>query len=323
MCPPKAATTLAEQLRPGLQILPATIACRPDAPRPGPPPPGWRKTSRCWNTTGNGSSAAGPAAGDPAPITSPWPVTPCRLNPSHHRSWTRKRISRGRWTTSWPKVMGMSGTKLPLSLLKFRRFLLHERGQGECKVTPFAAPHTAGLPGWLVQELTRFQHSSSATGARPVWNEHPPLLERAFEGVAFPGRAVRRARALLTCARKQLYDYAEQRLSRAVGRGVNCRHPPISRLHGLLARRRLRRPPGPAAYPWPQTARPRCPGISPMSRSGCCVTSSRRASGRAKAHQCRMHCWTGRSSTCSGRAGCASARWKSCAWKTWTWQARL
>jgi hypothetical protein len=45
-----------------------------------------------------------------------------------------------------------------LSLQKFRRFLLHERGQVECKVTPYEpAPHTEGLPAWLVEELTRFQ----------------------------------------------------------------------------------------------------------------------------------------------------------------------
>jgi hypothetical protein len=49
--------------------------------------------------------------------------------------------------------------KLRLSMLKFRRFLLHERGQTECHITPFdPVLHTEGLPAWLVEQLTRYQH---------------------------------------------------------------------------------------------------------------------------------------------------------------------
>lgn len=46
-----------------------------------------------------------------------------------------------------------------VSLEKFRRFLLNERGQLESRIKPFQiALHTQGLPDWLVIELERFQH---------------------------------------------------------------------------------------------------------------------------------------------------------------------
>lgn len=45
------------------------------------------------------------------------------------------------------------------SMLKFRRFLLHERGQTESHITPHdPALHTEGMPAWLVAQLTRYQH---------------------------------------------------------------------------------------------------------------------------------------------------------------------
>ncbi len=46
------------------------------------------------------------------------------------------------------------------SVLKFRRFLLHRRGQIESKVKPYDPVERLGegLPDWLVQELTRYQH---------------------------------------------------------------------------------------------------------------------------------------------------------------------
>jgi integrase len=45
-----------------------------------------------------------------------------------------------------------------LSLQKFRRFLLHERGLVECKTKHYdPALHAGSLPGWLVESLTRFQ----------------------------------------------------------------------------------------------------------------------------------------------------------------------
>jgi site-specific recombinase XerD len=57
------------------------------------------------------------------------------------------------------KGLGTSWThNCRLSMLKFRRFLLHERGLVECKVTPYdPAPRTVGLPAWLVEQLACLQ----------------------------------------------------------------------------------------------------------------------------------------------------------------------
>jgi hypothetical protein len=45
------------------------------------------------------------------------------------------------------------------SMLKFRRFLCHQRGQIESKVIPYEPKRdTEGIPNWLVNELERFQH---------------------------------------------------------------------------------------------------------------------------------------------------------------------
>ncbi len=44
------------------------------------------------------------------------------------------------------------------ALAKFRRFLLHTRGQVEIKLKPYdPTPHTQGLPTWLVEQLSRYQ----------------------------------------------------------------------------------------------------------------------------------------------------------------------
>ena len=45
------------------------------------------------------------------------------------------------------------------SLAKFKRFLLNERGRVEIKSKPYdPALHTEGLPAWLVEQLTLYQH---------------------------------------------------------------------------------------------------------------------------------------------------------------------
>ena len=67
------------------------------------------------------------------------------------------------------------------SLAKFRRFLLHERGQVEIKIRPYnPEPHSEGLPDWLVEQLTRYQHikqrnwreSRIEEGIRRFWSSH-------------------------------------------------------------------------------------------------------------------------------------------------------
>jgi len=80
------------------------------------------------------------------------------------------------------KGHGPSWTKnCRLSLFKFRRFLLHERGQTESHITPYdPAPHTEGLPAWLVEQLTRYQHVKQRNwrearieeGIRRFWSSH-------------------------------------------------------------------------------------------------------------------------------------------------------
>ena len=69
-------------------------------------------------------------------------------------------ICKRRWTTSAPSSSAAEWTDINRNALdKFRRFLLHERGQVESHIHPYdPALHTAGLPAWLVEQLTRYQH---------------------------------------------------------------------------------------------------------------------------------------------------------------------
>jgi site-specific recombinase XerD len=107
-----------------------------------------------------------------------------------------------------------------LSLLKFRRFLLYERGQVECKVTPYEpAPHTEGLPAWLVEELTRFQRirqrnwraARVEVSIRSFWSGHLRLWRFLVEQCG--------VHTLADVRRKHLYDYAEHRLG--LGKSVS------------------------------------------------------------------------------------------------------
>lgn len=67
------------------------------------------------------------------------------------------------------------------AVLRFRRFLRHRRGLVESKVTPYdPEPNTKGLPGWLVEELQRFQRvqlrnwrsTRVEDGIRRFWGTH-------------------------------------------------------------------------------------------------------------------------------------------------------
>jgi integrase/recombinase XerD len=107
-----------------------------------------------------------------------------------------------------------------LSLLKFRRFLLHERGLSECKVTPYEpTPHTQGLPDWLVEELARFQRIRQRNwrparledNIRRFWSGHLRVWRFLVEQCD--------VRKLADVRRKHLYDYAGYRLS--LGRSVS------------------------------------------------------------------------------------------------------
>jgi integrase/recombinase XerD len=67
------------------------------------------------------------------------------------------------------------------AVLRFPRYLSHRRGIVESKVTPYdPEPKTKGLPGWLVDELRRFQHVQQRNwrsarledGIRRFWGTH-------------------------------------------------------------------------------------------------------------------------------------------------------
>ncbi|HVN53752.1 MAG TPA: hypothetical protein VMT46_05430 [Anaerolineaceae bacterium] len=109
-------------------------------------------------------------------------------------------------------------------LVKFKRFLRHERGMLEYKVTPFdITAHTQGLPEWLVLDLERFQHLR-----QPNWR--PARLDDSI--YRFWSSYLRIWRYLVEqCGvwelkdlkRTHLYAYVEQRtkLGRAVS-GINA-----------------------------------------------------------------------------------------------------
>jgi site-specific recombinase XerD len=105
------------------------------------------------------------------------------------------------------------------SLDKFRRFLLHTRGQVEVKARPYEpAPHTDGLPAWLVAELERYQHVCQRNwrparldeNIRRFWSGHLRVWRFLCEQCG--------VKELSDVRRKHLYDYAGYRLE--VGNAV-------------------------------------------------------------------------------------------------------
>jgi integrase/recombinase XerD len=124
-------------------------------------------------------------------------------------------------------------TNCRLSLLKFRRFLLHERGQVECKATPYEpAPHTAGLPDWLVEELTHFQHIRQRNwrdarleeNIRRFWSGHLRVWRFLCEQCG--------VQELSDVRRKHLYDYAEHRLG--LGKSVSTINGDLRNFHSFM-----------------------------------------------------------------------------------------
>ena len=119
------------------------------------------------------------------------------------------------------------------SLLKFRRFLSHRRGQIEIKVTPYEPErHTQGLPGWLARELERFQHVQQR-------NWRPARLE--FQIRRFWGGHLRLWRflcdqcgvtELADVKRQHLLDFIDQRL--AAGYAASGINADLRNFHGFL-----------------------------------------------------------------------------------------
>lgn len=99
------------------------------------------------------------------------------------------------------------------ALAKFRRFLLHQRGQMEIKIKPYEpALHTAGLPVWLVEEITLYQHLCQRNwrttrleeNIRRFWSGHLRIWRFLCEQFS--------VRELGDIQRKQLYAYVDARL---------------------------------------------------------------------------------------------------------------
>jgi integrase/recombinase XerD len=120
-----------------------------------------------------------------------------------------------------------------LSLLKFRRFLLFERGLFEPrfpKHTP--APNTQGLPAWLVEELTNYQHLQQRNWRAARWEEN---VLRFWSGHLHVWRFLVEQNGVQTLSdirRKYLYDYAEQRLS--LGKSISTINADLRNFHSFM-----------------------------------------------------------------------------------------
>jgi site-specific recombinase XerD len=100
------------------------------------------------------------------------------------------------------------------AMLKFRRFLLHRRGQIESRVQHYepAEHYGQGLPEWLVQELTRYQHIQQRNwrtarleyAIRRFWAGHLRLWRFLCERYA--------VKELADIRRTHLQDYIDERL---------------------------------------------------------------------------------------------------------------
>lgn len=118
-------------------------------------------------------------------------------------------------------------------LAKFRRFLLHTRGQVEVKARPYEpAPHTGDLPEWLVTELERYQHlcqrnwrpARVTQNAYRFWSGHIRVWRFLCQQCG--------VNALAEVRRKHLYDYAEHRLNE--GKSVSTTNADLRGFRGFM-----------------------------------------------------------------------------------------
>jgi integrase/recombinase XerD len=100
------------------------------------------------------------------------------------------------------------------AMLKFRRFLMHQRGQIESKVAPYESKRdTEGLPNWLVNELERFQHVQQRNwrevrleeSIRRFWTGHLHVWRFLCEHCG--------VKELADVKRKHLLDFIDHRLT--------------------------------------------------------------------------------------------------------------
>jgi len=119
------------------------------------------------------------------------------------------------------------------AMLKFRRFLSHQRGQIETKVTPHEPKRDAeGLPGWLVSELERFQHVQQRNwrqarveyAIRRFWAAHLHVWRFLCEQCG--------VKELADVKRKYLLDYTDHCL--AEGYAASTINMSLRTFHGFL-----------------------------------------------------------------------------------------
>lgn len=119
------------------------------------------------------------------------------------------------------------------SLAKFRRFLLNERGQVESKITPYdPSPHTEGLPAWLVEQLTRYQHVKQRNwrearieeGIRRFWSGHLGVWRFLVERCG--------VKELSDVRRSHFMTYIDTRL--AAGASIRRVNTDLRTFHGFM-----------------------------------------------------------------------------------------
>lgn len=207
------------------------------------------------------------------------------------------------------------------SMLKFRRFLLHERGLVESKIRPFnPALHSEGLPDWLVEQLTRYQHIKQRNwrearieeGIRRFWSSHLRVWRFLVE--------CHSVHELNDVQRPFFSGYVDWRLE--AGASVKSVNGDLRTFHGFMdflqsqgwpvphALLRLRCLKEPEPLPRFLTDTQVCALRDDLEQR---VVAADNAAHRRDALLDRPV------STCSGRAGCGAARWKICAWRIWTW----
>jgi len=119
------------------------------------------------------------------------------------------------------------------AMLKFRRFLMHQRGQIEVKVTPYQPQRdTEGLPLWLVNELERLQHVQQRNwrearlgyAIRRFWAGHLHVWRFLCDAC--------KVRELADVKRKHLLDFIDQRLT--AGYAASSINTDVRTFHGFL-----------------------------------------------------------------------------------------
>jgi site-specific recombinase XerD len=119
------------------------------------------------------------------------------------------------------------------AMLKFRRFLYHQRGQIEVKVTPFQVnEHVEGLPGWLITELERYLHIQQRNWRQARLEEN---TRRFWGGHLLVWRFLCERCAVLELAdvkRQHLLNFVDMRL--AAGYAVTSINTDLRYFHGFL-----------------------------------------------------------------------------------------